>query len=65
MINNLRKNIKQLRAGKGWTQAELAKELNVSEDAVSKWENGKNMPSLEDVVHLSKIFDVPIESLLE
>lgn len=63
-MEKLGKNIKSLRYQKGWTQVKLAKELNVSEDAVSKWETGKNMPSVEDVVQISKIFNITIDSLL-
>jgi transcriptional regulator with XRE-family HTH domain len=63
-MKNLRKNIKNLRCQKGWTQLRLAKELNVSEDAVSKWETERNMPSVEDVVRISKIFNISIDALL-
>lgn len=61
---NLRKNIKELRTHKGWSQLKLAEELNVSDDTVSKWETGKNMPSVEDVMRLSDIFSISIDDLL-
>ncbi|MBS1413387.1 MAG: helix-turn-helix transcriptional regulator, partial [Christensenellaceae bacterium] len=39
-MSNLGKNILKLRKKQGLTQAELARRLNISDKAVSKWENG-------------------------
>lgn len=45
---------------------ELQEELNVdSPQAVYKWINGKTIPSLENLLMLSRLFGVPIEGLLE
>ena len=37
--------IKQLREARGWTQAELARRLNISRNGVNTWEQGLSMPS--------------------
>ncbi|MBQ8429149.1 MAG: helix-turn-helix transcriptional regulator [Clostridia bacterium] len=57
--------LKQLRIGKGWTQADLAKELYVSRSAVAKWEQGRGYPSLELLEKLSDIFDYSIDDFLD
>lgn len=48
-------NLKKIRKDKGYTQEELAKELNVVRQTVSKWEKGLSLP---DVDILSKIADI-------
>ncbi|MBQ6094240.1 MAG: helix-turn-helix transcriptional regulator, partial [Lachnospiraceae bacterium] len=45
-MNVIGENIKKLRKAKGMTQEELAEAVNVSYQAVSKWENGGS-PDLE------------------
>lgn len=53
-----------LRKQKGWTQAELAEKLNVSDKAVSKWEQDGGAPSIEFLVPLAEILGVSIDYLL-
>ncbi len=43
------------------TQEYLAKELNISRQAVSKWEKGLSEPSMDNLVKLSEIFGVDID----
>ncbi len=57
-------NITFLRKKKGLTQDELAKELNVSNQAVSKWEAGKCCPDIELLPVLAHFFEVSIDELL-
>jgi len=47
------------------TQNEIAKRLNVSEAAVSKWYNGKGHPSVANLVTLSKLLGKDIEAVLK
>lgn len=50
MIMNIQKAgkyIVKLRKGKGWTQLQLAEQLNVSPQAVSKWECGEAVPDID------------------
>ena len=54
-----------LRKGKELTQEQLAEQLNVSRQSVSKWENGQAVPEVEKLVELSRAFDVTVDYLLK
>lgn len=54
-----------LRKQAGWSQEELAQRLDVSRQAVSKWESGQAMPDLDRVVRMSELFGVSTDSLLK
>ena len=56
--------ISQLRKEKGWTQAELASKLLVSDKAVSKWESNKGEPSIEFLPVMSELFGVTLDYLM-
>ena len=63
MENNIGKRIAYLRKERGWSQMDLSKKLNVSDKAISKWENG-GMPSVDLFPQLSKTFGVSIDYLM-
>ena len=56
--------LQQLRKSRGLTQEELAEVLYVSRTAVSKWESGRGMPSIESLKAISKFFAVTLDDLL-
>lgn len=56
--------IKQERERRNWSQNDLAEKLFVSRQSVSKWEQGKNYPSIEVLIALSDLFSIPIDELL-
>lgn len=56
--------IKEVRVFRGLTQDDIAKQLHVSRQAVSKWENGLNEPDIMSIVQLSDILEVPLDELL-
>ncbi len=56
--------IKKLRKDNHLSQQEFAKRLGVSFQAVSKWENGKNMPDISTLKEIKKQFHVPIDEIL-
>lgn len=62
--HSIGETIAELRKSKGLTQLELAEKLNISDKAVSKWEKDKSNPSLEDIVTLSKLFDVTTDYII-
>ena len=62
--HSIGKTIAQLRKQKGWTQAELAEKLNISDKAVSKWEKDNGTPSIEFFPVLSELFGVSIDFLM-
>ena len=57
------KIISTLRKNKGWTQSQLAEKLNVSDKAVSKWEQDNGDPSIEFFPKLADLFGVTIDYL--
>lgn len=56
--------ILKLRTEKGLSQNELAKNVYVTRQAVSRWETGETVPNVETLKLLSKLFDVSINTLL-
>ncbi|MDE5859624.1 MAG: helix-turn-helix domain-containing protein, partial [Oscillospiraceae bacterium] len=63
-MNTIGKNICNLRKQNGLTQEELAGRLNVSFQAVSKWENGVSLPDVSTLPLLAKSLGCSIDSLL-
>ena len=61
----LAEKIAQLRRQKGWSQEELANHLQVSRQAVSKWEGGASIPDLDKILKLSALFEVSTDYLLK
>lgn len=59
------KFIKEIRIKNNLTQKEFAEKLGVTFQAVSKWENGKNIPDIALLKEISKIFNVNIDEILE
>lgn len=55
----------RLRKKNGWSQEELAEKMNVSRQAVSKWEGAQTVPDLEKVLQLSHLFGVTTDYLLK
>ena len=64
MNKTLGARIAELRKEKGLTQEELAKQLDISSQAVSKWEKDISCPDIMILPTLSKILGVSIETLL-
>ena len=58
-------NIVKLRKKAGLTQEELATKLNYSNKMVSKWENGDNSISVENLYAISKIFNISLDKLVK
>ena len=56
--------LKEEREKRNWSQNDLAEKLHVSRQSVSKWETGKNYPSIEIIIHLSDLFGITIDELL-
>ena len=55
----------ELRKKNGWSQEELAEKLEVSRQAVSKWESAQSVPDMNRVLLLSKVFGVSTDYLLK
>lgn len=59
------KFIKEIRLKNNLTQKEFAERLGVTFQAVSKWENGKNIPDVSILKDISRLFNVNIDEILE
>ena len=57
--------LKILRKGNNLTQEELAYKLNVSRQAITKWETNEGMPDIENIKQISNLFNVSIDELLK
>lgn len=55
----------RLRKRNGWSQEELAERLDVSRQAVSKWEGAQSLPDLDKLVRMSELFGVTTDELLK
>ncbi len=55
----------RLRKKNGWSQEELADKMNVSRQAVSKWEGAQAVPDLDKILQLSNLFGVTTDYLLK
>lgn len=59
----LEEKIRRTRQQRGLTQEALAERLEVSRQAVAKWEHGGARPSTENLIALSRVLEVPLEEL--
>ncbi|MBR4605206.1 MAG: helix-turn-helix transcriptional regulator [Lachnospiraceae bacterium] len=53
-----------LRKKKGWSQEDLAEKIDVSRQAISRWENGTALPDAENLRQLSHLYEVSTDYLL-
>lgn len=60
----LKQKLSDLRRSKGLTQLELAEMLSVSRQAISRWEVGTAVPSLDNLVSLSEVYSIPLDELV-
>ena len=54
----------ELRKEKGWSQEEFAEKLDISRQAVSRWENETALPDAQNILRISKLFNVTADYLL-
>lgn len=61
----LSEKITLLRKQRNWSQEDLAEQLGISRQSVSKWESGASIPDLDKILKLSSIFEVSTDYLLK
>ena len=61
----LNEKLKKLRKEKSLTQEALAEKLNVSRQAITKWENGTGTPDIDNLKSISDFFEVSLDELLK
>ena len=49
----------------GWSQEELAEQLGVTRQSVSKWEGAQSVPDMDKILQMSRIFNVSTDYLLK
>lgn len=54
-----------LRKKAGWSQEELAEQMDITRQSVSKWEGAQSVPDLEKMIRLSELFGVSTDYLLK
>ncbi|WP_041102153.1 helix-turn-helix domain-containing protein, partial [Bacillus badius] len=62
---NLGEQLQSLREGKNMSREELAQEMNVSRQAVYKWENNKGYPDIENLIKLSEFYNITLDELIK
>jgi putative transcriptional regulator len=61
----MRNRLRELRAERGWSQADLAEKLEVSRQSVNAIETGKYDPSLPLAFRIARLFEKAIEEIFE
>ncbi|MBY2478398.1 helix-turn-helix domain-containing protein [Clostridioides difficile] len=64
MILNFGENLRRLRKERNLSQEQLSEMLNVSRQAISKWESNKTYPDIENLMLLRNIFNTMLDDLL-
>lgn len=59
----MRNRLKELRAARGWTQADLGERLGVSRQAIIALESDKHDPSLDLAYRIAALFEEPVEAI--
>lgn len=60
-LHNLASRLKELRRRQGFTQRQLAQILKVSELTVIRWENNYELPSIESLVQMARLYHVTLD----
>lgn len=60
----LNENIQSIRKSKGLSQQELAIQLNVVRQTISKWEKGLSVPDSDMLISISEVLETPVSTLL-
>lgn len=60
----LANNILKFRRENHFTQEELGKELGISRQSISKWENGETLPSIDNLIVLSGLLNISLDELI-
>ena len=63
-MENIKNKIKELRISKNLTQQQLADELHVTKQAISKWEKGKSVPDITSIELIASFFGVSADYLI-
>ncbi len=62
---NFGEQIKELRRGEGLTQEQFGSKLGVTRQAISNWENNKNLPDIGMLILMSDTFHISLDQLIK
>lgn len=60
----LKEKLAALRVEKGLSQTDVAEALDISRQAISRWESGTAVPSMENLMKLSRLYNVPLDTFV-
>lgn len=60
----LSERLRQLRKNAGLSQEQLAEALDISRQAVSKWESGVSNPDIQNIIQLGKLYGISTDAIL-
>ncbi len=63
-MNIINIRLKELRTQNGLTQSQLATAIGVTQSCIAKWENGKNYPTVQNIILLSKFYCKKVDYLV-
>lgn len=61
---NIAERLQELRKKAGYSQEQVAEMLEISRQAISKWESGQGNPEIDNVIKLTKIYHVSADYIL-
>lgn len=61
----LGQKLRSARIEKGWTQPQLADEVKVPIESISRWESDQRVPRIDRLTSVAKVLDVPMSYLLD
>ncbi|MFT8426065.1 MAG: helix-turn-helix domain-containing protein [Liquorilactobacillus sp.] len=64
-MNALPNKLREARQANGFSQNEIATVLHISRQSISKWENGRGYPDLDNLIALSDLYKISIDELLK
>lgn len=65
LSDSIAARVRELRLAKGWSQEQLAEEVNLSRDAISRIERGERSPRLETLSVIGKAVGMPLSQILD
>lgn len=63
-MNDFAKNFKKYRLLNEFSQIELANLLNIRQQTISEWENGRNKPSVDQLLRICELFNITPNQIL-
>ena len=59
----LGKKITELRESRNWSRSDLAAAIEESRQSVARWEKDESLPELDQLIHISMLFEIPLSEL--